>query len=253
MPAPLEHQVAYYSLTKGGPKQPILADDLPSCLEKMKELSLQGLLTDYEGTTQFAACGNGGGGNRPHFRVRPGYPEAKPTYAFENNKEHNKRVAELLDALQGKDWTVQTGSFSNPELVCTLAGYQWSAETHRIASARGTLRHDIFGQSVASNAMSIHRPNVAIEVVNCHWPDPMALEDMLDLSARTPFMVLFESTNPSSKLLKVDTHNGTLHSILYLSKGLLMKDGRPLSVRGTQLMTSPQLCAKANEILARFK
>ncbi|GMV29142.1 MAG: hypothetical protein AMXMBFR59_12670 [Rhodanobacteraceae bacterium] len=149
------------------------------------------------------------------------------TYAFEKDPAHDDRVDDLLRMLNNcKDLQLREGQF--PEVkVATLNGYIWRKEVSRTYSRNGMVRHDIVGWN-AAGTVSPTQPVVAIEVINTHWPEMRALEDVIAHSHACSFVVLFDFVGAKQKLMKFfGGADPFLKGIMYVANGSVQKLGKP--------------------------
>jgi len=152
---------------------------------------------------------------------------APRTYDWEKNDAHDSRVFDLIYWLNSyKGLRLLEGN--RPELtVATLKHYIWRKEVTRTYSRRGMVRHDIVGWN-ADGTVSPTQPVVAIEVINTHWPEMKALEDMIAQSEARSFVVLFDFVGFPQKLMK---HYGGdkqfLKGIMYIANGSVHHLGIP--------------------------
>lgn len=118
-------------------------------------------------------------------------------YPTDRSEEHTLRIAEILYNLR----RFRTVEFHGEDgLVACCRHYEWTMETHRILSQRGSIRHDVFGAR-PGNSMSANAPSVAIEVVDSSWPCQNSWEDMVEWTGRTPSLVVFDHARSGGFLM----------------------------------------------------
>ncbi len=161
-------------------------------------------------------------GERP-----PTGTSAPRTYDFEKNPVHDARVVELLNFLSGYN-NLGLLEGSRPEtIVATLNNYIWHKEVTRTYTRRGMVRHDLLGWN-ADGTVSPTQPVVAIEVINTHWPEMKALEDMIAQSAAGSFVVLFDFVGHKQILMKLfGGATPFLKGIMYVANGSVQHLGKP--------------------------
>ncbi|HEY2395810.1 MAG TPA: hypothetical protein VGH81_07540 [Rudaea sp.] len=246
----LEHPMAVYF--ENGVQHQIFADDLQKADVYRK--ARESVLFVPSGEAKLMVRAKEGE-VRPHFYLAQADKKLKRTaYSFEYDDAHNRRVDQLLNQLkpeENKTWQVGYKK-SNQQFECLfrLENYNWSKETHRIMSSRGTIRHDLFGQS-RQNAMSVLQPTVAIEVINTHWPEQNALEDMLAFSEITPSIVLFDTVDPHNTVLRIRPREREIQAIFYIQDGIIMKDGRACMTSDSPAEKEKKRSARSREDLRR--
>lgn len=168
----------------------INAEDLddPKVFELAKAARARDML-EHETGILLAPVKKGTDGTRSHFQ------EYGSTIRMLGDKEeddgrHDARVSTILRRLPKEELLIL--KVGDRELLkVQLAEYSWDAEVHRIVTYEKFIRHDVFGMVHKSN-MSIRRPNVAIEVINTHYPDEETLDAMLCVSKNVPLVVIFD-------------------------------------------------------------
>ncbi|RBA25665.1 hypothetical protein [Herminiimonas fonticola] len=226
----LEHPVAVY-YDKHGKRHEILASTL-SNPAKFAESRNNDLLDESEqislGVREESTAAVA------HFFEKAESRGSRKISFCESDPRHNERVDKLVSALQRTTEltleicfrkTVNGEKTETTENIANLSGYRWGPEVHRIQDAKTIIRHDIFAQD-PELAMSIHRPWIAIEVINTHFPDEQTFNAMLKTSEALPLMVLFDFVERKDYFLKVDEAKKTLRiqgTTYYIKEGKLWR------------------------------
>lgn len=221
----MKFEVAYYEDTNGKVQQ-IKAKDL----ENSSVYELASNLILYDGTGQFRLWPrqHGSETGRPHFQSRDAANCDRKTFKFEDDDEHKKRIEKILKKLEARaNWTISIKEYGEitPKIAFDLINYTWRDEVHRIASPEAFVRHDIFGQA-KEIGMSIRRPWIAIEVVNTHFPEEEAFAAFLELSARFPFVVIFELIEKDNYFSRINELSGLIEPIFYIYDGSVWKNSK---------------------------
>lgn len=145
-----------------------------------------------------------------------------------NDSPHDERIENLLEQLNDSNLKVGTLVFdegeSQFETLTSCDGYSWGGEVTRVLSQDVKCRHDIFGQPGGHNLV-VGSPWVAIEVIDSHYPDEKTLEGMISLSARLPFLVLFDIVAEADYFFQIDEKSKSIRVIYYISDGAVWKNG----------------------------
>ncbi|MCU1795022.1 hypothetical protein [Pectobacterium polaris] len=164
--------------------------------------------------------------NKAHHFYSPNPSDGRTVLYCEKNELHNNRINFLLKKItSGQKFTIGNSIFKDKKIVgfsplAVIDNYQWDTEIHRICNNKLTIRHDLFGQA-KSLAMSIHRPWVAIEVINTHFPDEAAFSAMIELSKQVPFLVMFDfiTEKAESYFINIDVGKGRITPVFYIYEG----------------------------------
>ena len=166
---------------------------------------------------------------RSHF-VAPASSVKRRVLAGPKDPAHDKRIETLLDDLKaGERWKIETRRYVDKELIATIlfdlfADYTWDKEVHRIVTADTIVRHDLFGQANQLK-MSMRRPWIAVEVINTHYPEEVAFQEMLRLSRAMPLLVAFDFIERPNYFFKVDLRSATIVTRVYIHDGCVWTGG----------------------------
>ena len=190
----------------------------------------------------------------PHFVQHAALLNGRKLFKGESDPVHNKRVAELANALMALD---ELSLVFKPNLkadaptskLFSMPKYQWGTEVRRIVDEITIVRHDVYGN--LGLQMSVLCPEIAIEVINTHYPEEPVFASLLRKTKKVPFIVLFDFTSHWNSFLRVDNDRKTLQIrpwTFYLRGGAVWKG----SVK-TSIDSSARLKLEVEAMIQRWK
>lgn len=174
-------------------------------------------------------------------------------YFSRDSAAHDDRVDDLLKKLSAKDdrsmklRNGKQGAYIH-EYFLDLSDYTWDKEVHRIMSAEVAVRHDLYGAHPALR-MSVHRPAIAIEVIDTHYPEDAAFDAMLAASANFPLVVIFDFVKKKNSFFSVEPDFVQMTRwTFYIRNGKVWHNGRERA----EITTSKQLKIEYESLIERW-
>jgi len=190
---------------------------------------------------------------RRHFYEVAKQPGARTEYFSRDSAPHDTRVGDLLKKLKarnGLSMKIRNGKQGayTYDFFLDLTGYNWDKEVHRIMSSEVAVRHDLYGAH-PDLRMSVHRPAIAIEVIDTHYPEEKAFEAMLLATKNFPLVVIFDFVKKPNSFFSVEADFVQMTRwAFYIRNGKVWHNGRERS----NITTPNRLKIECDELVKRW-